>query len=179
MILTLNQLEEISPYTNYKRLELILPNLNSTLIKYQIWTSLRISHFLTQLIIESNYFRYIQDFSSGMDLEGSIELGNTRVGDGRRFVGRGYIKIRGRKEYKEYKKSSDIDILAYPHFVTTPKTAIDVSGWVWDKKKLNILADQDDLSGITKLITGAYINMKEREELFKRVEKVIKLNRVN
>ena len=176
MILTLNQLETACPYTYYKRLELILPNLNETLERYKIDTPLRVSHFLAQVFVESNYLRIIQEPGIGLDYEGSIELGNTQPGDGRRYIGRGYLQLRGRKQYKEYKKTSKVDVLMYPHYVTTPKVAMDVAGWIWGTKSLNILADQNDLEGITKILTGAYIMLREREDALNKVKKAIGLN---
>ena len=175
MLLTVNQLEEISPYTHFKRLELILPNLNYTLEKYNIKSNLRISHFLTQLIIESSHFRYIQEPGTGKLYENSTELGNIKLGDGRRFIGRGYIKILGRTEYEEYKKFSNVDVVGYPHFVTTPKVAMDISGWLWNKKLLNTLADQDDLKGITKVITGDIIHFRERIDALLRTKRALGL----
>jgi len=169
MLLTLNQLEKACPYTHYKRLELLLPSINECLQKYEINTDLRISHFLGQVFVESNYLRIVQELGTGFQYEGSIELGNSRVGDGRRYIGRGYMQIRGRKNYKEYSKDSKIDVLMYPHYLTVPKVAIDVAGWIWSKNKLNLLADQNDLEGITKLLTGGYIQLRERENAFIKV----------
>src|SRR5687767_7035415 len=145
MLLTVNQLEEASPYTGIKRIELILPNLNYTLGKYQINTNLRIAHFLSQIVVESNYFRYIQELESGERYEGSESLGNLQKGDGRRFVGRGYLKIVGRKAYEEYKKTSGVDVISYPHYVTTPRVAMDIAGWIWSSKLLNTLADKNSI----------------------------------
>lgn len=175
MLLTLNQLEEASPYTGPKRLELILPNLNYTLEKYKINTNLRIAHFLSQLLVESNYFRYIQELGTGIAYEGEVALGNNQRGDGRRFIGRGYFKITGRGAYEAYKKHSGTDVVAYPHYVTTPRVAMDISGWLWDKKLLNIPADQDDLEAVTKLLTGDYLIIRERQEALKKVKKAIGL----
>lgn len=175
MILTLNQLEEAAPYTGPRRLELILPNLNHTLQKYEITSNLRISHFLAQVLVESNYFRYIQDLESGMRYEGNLSLGNTEPGDGRRFIGRGYLKILGRKAYTEYAKASKIDIVSAPHFVTTPRVAMDISGWIWSKKSLNLLADQDSLEDVTKVLLGDYILLREREEALFKVKKALGL----
>lgn len=171
MILTLNQLENIAPYVHYKRLELILPNLNTTLKKYNINTDLRIAHFLAQVITESNHFRYIQEMGTGEDYEGSLELGNVERGDGRRYIGRGYIKLIGRRYYTQYKNESNIDVVLYPHYVTTPKVAADVSGWVWNHRRLNLLADMDDLPGITKVLTGSYTHLREREDVLFRAKK--------
>lgn len=176
MLLTLNQLEEASPYTGPKRIELILPNLNNTLEKYKINTNFRIAHFLTQVVIESNYFRYIQELDSGVKYEGNDSLGNTQKGDGRRFVGRGYIKLLGRKSYEEYKKHSGIDVIAYPHIVTTPRISMDIAGWIWTKKSLNMVADQNSLEDVTKLLTGEYLILRERQEALKKVKKAIGLS---
>lgn len=175
MLLTLNQLEEASPYTGPKRLELILPNLLYTLNKYDINSNLKVAHFLTQLIVQSNYFRYIQELGSGIEYDGELSLGNTEKGDGRKFIGRGYFKIIGRDQYLEYKKHSGIDVISYPHYVTTPKVAMDISGWLWSKKLLNIPAEQDNLESITKLLTGDYLIIRERQEVLKKVKKALGL----
>lgn len=175
MLLTVNQLEEASPYTGPKRTELILPNLNRTLEKYGINTNKRISHFLTQVLIESNYFRYIQELENGSRYEGIEELGNTEKGDGRKFVGRGYIKLIGREAYKNYKEFSGIDVVSYPHIITTPKIAMDIAGWIWTKKLLNIPADRDSLEEVTKLLVGDYLILRERQEALSRIKKAIGL----
>lgn len=176
MILTLNQLEAAAPYIHFRRLELLLPNLNKTCEKYAIGTPYRIAHFLTQLLVESNYFRIIQEPGSGKEYEGVLDLGNTEAGDGRKFIGRGYIKILGRSAYTEYKSYSKIDVVSYPHFVTTPKVAMDIAGWIWDKKNLNEAADMDALLLITKVLKGDYLIIREREEILKRVKRAIQVD---
>lgn len=176
MLLTLNQLEEAAPYTGPKRTELILPNLNYTLAKYEINTNLRIAHFLSQVLVESNYFRYIQELESGIRYEGNESLGNIQKGDGRRFIGRGYIKLLGRKSYEEYKNHSGIDVVSYPHYVTTPRVAMDIAGWIWSKKNINLMADQDSIEGVTKLLTGDYLILRERQEALKKVKRAIGLS---
>lgn len=169
MLLTLNQLERASPYTGIKRLELILPNLNQTLEKFDITNNLRIAHFLTQVIIESNYFRYIQELENGLRYEGNESLGNTQKGDGRKYVGRGYLKLTGRAQYEAYAKNSNIDVITYPHFVTTPRVAMDIAGWIWKNKMLNVPADRNSIEEITKILTGGYLIIREREEVLKKV----------
>lgn len=171
MILTVNQLEEAAPYVDYRRLELILPNFNATCKKYDINNPFRVAHFLTQILIESNYFRIIQEPGSGREYEGIAGLGNTEHGDGWRFMGRGYLKLIGRKDYQAYKNFSQIDVINYPHYVTTPKVAMDIAGWLWSKLNLNEAADHDQLMAITLSLKGGYIQIREREEILKRVKK--------
>ena len=143
--------------------------------KYEVSSNLRMVHFVTQLIIESNYFRYIQELGSGKQYDYKESLGNKHYGDGRRFIGRGYFKLVGRTEYEEYKKASGVDVVLYPHYANTPKVAMDIAGFLWKQKNLNMLADQDDLHGVTKLLTGGYIIMREREEVLNRTKQVIGL----
>lgn len=171
MILTVNQLEEIIPHLGYRRIELLLPTFNVTCKKYDISNPYRVAHFLTQVLVESNFFRLIQEPGSGAEYEGI--LGNTERGDGRKYIGRGYIKILGKRAYQEYQKVSNLDVVNYPHYATTPRVAMDIAGWVWSRLNLNEAADHDAIMAITQSLKGAYIHLREREEVLKRVKKVI------
>jgi putative chitinase len=173
MLLTVNQLEEAAPYVHFKRIELILPSLNATCIKYGIITPSRIAHFLTQLLVETNYFRIIQEPGSGAEYEGVVALGNIEKGDGRRYIGRGYFKLVGRKAYQEYKEFSGLDIVAYPHYVTTPRVSLDIAGWLWTRSALNEAADMDNINHITTTIVGVPAHLREREDILKRVRKAL------
>lgn len=173
MILTLNQLEDIAPYIDYRRLELILPNFNATCKKYDINNAQRIAHFLTQILVESNFFKIMQEPGNGIEYENIEGLGNTEKGDGRKFIGRGYLKLIGKKQYQEYKTYSKIDVVNYPHYVTTPKVAMDIAGWLWNRLLLNEAADHDQIMAITLSLKGGYIQIREREEIYKKIKKVI------
>ena len=61
----------------------------------------------------------------------------------------------------------------YPHFVTVPKTAMDVAGWIWQQKNLNQGADLDDLEGITIGLKGLRVQLRERQEVLKKVKRAI------
>ena len=173
MILTINQLEEMAPYTSPKRLELILPNLNYVLKKYSMINNLRIAHFITQLLVESNFFRYVEDIESGERYESLKTFGNTQKGDGRRYKGRGYFKLVGRAGYKQYAKASGVDVVLNPHLVLTPRVAMDVAGWIWDTKRVNFPADEDSLEEVTKSVTGDYLILRDREKILKKVKKIL------
>ena len=176
MILTVNQLEEAAPYVDYRRIELLLPSLNATLKKYELVNPYRIAHFITQLLVETNYFRLIQEVGTGKEYEGDINLGNVQQGDGRKYIGRGYLKLVGRKAYEEYKKASGVDVITYPHYVTTPRVAMDIAGWIWANKKLNEGADLDDLEGVTIALKGVAVQIRERQEVLKRVKKALQIS---
>ena len=55
--------------------------------------------------------------------EGRADLGNTVAGDGKRFMGRGYVMITGRANYSDWSKRLGIDLLANPDKVTEPAIA--------------------------------------------------------
>lgn len=173
MILTINQLEEIAKCTSPKRLELILPNLNYVLKKYSIINNCRIAHFVTQLLVESNFFRYVEDIESGERYEGLEIFGNNQKGDGRRYKGRGYFKLIGRTSYEAYSRYSGIDVVYNPHLILTPKIAMDVAGWIWDTRRINFPADEDSLAEVTKSVTGDYLVLREREDVLKHVKKIL------
>lgn len=55
--------------------------------------------------------------------EGRADLGNTIPGDGKKFMGRGYVQLTGRRNYADWAKRLGIDIVASPDLVMTPDIA--------------------------------------------------------
>lgn len=50
---------------------------------------------------------------------GKSELGNTQVGDGYKYRGRGYMQLTGRDNYTTYGKSTGIDLVNHPELAAT------------------------------------------------------------
>lgn len=94
---------------------------------------------------------------------GKANLGNTQVGDGWRFRGRGLIQLTGRINYQAYKDYSGVDVIANPDLASRPDIAIDIAGWFWSVRfKLNPIADTNNITSITKKINGGLTNFSER-----------------
>ncbi len=145
--------------------------LKVALPKYKIINPLRVAHFLAQVGHESLSFKYTQELASGADYEGRKDLGNTQKGDGVRFKGRGLIQLTGRDNYAEYGKSIGKDLLVLGNeqiISSTPKYALDVSLWFWDKRKLNTFADGDNIKAITRRINGGYNGLADRLDYLER-----------
>ena len=94
---------------------------------------------------------------------GRINLGNTQVGDGWRFRGRGLIQLTGRANYQAYKDYSGHDVIVNHDLASRPDIAIDIAGWFWSVRfKLNPIADKNNINSITEKINGGLTNLEER-----------------
>src|SRR5690349_12430119 len=67
-------------------------------------TSARVAEFLAQACLETDYFKTLQEYASGVAYEGRKDLGNTYTGDGKKFKGRGIFQCTGRANYTIYGK---------------------------------------------------------------------------
>ena len=97
---------------NVKRPATINEVLPKVLNKYGINTPIRIAHFFGQMAAETGRFDslvelgsanyFAEHYDPGTDQ--GRKLGNTQVGDGARFKGRGSIHLTGRSNYDHYSK---------------------------------------------------------------------------
>ncbi|WP_395043167.1 glycoside hydrolase family 19 protein [Flavobacterium sp.] len=134
--------------------------------KYAINTPLRVAHFLGQLAHESaNFTASVEDITfekAQKKYQNHKYLGNKLPGDGYKFRGRGLMQLTGRANYEDYKKYSGIDVIANPDLVSQIPISLDVAGWFWTVKKLNPLADKNDVLLITKKINGGTNGLDDR-----------------
>jgi putative chitinase len=125
-------------------------------------TELRLAHVLAQLGHESDGFLAMEEYASGAAYEGRLDLGNVRVGDGRRYKGRGPIQVTGRDNYRRYGRMLGIDLERRPELASAPSIGLMVSCAYWTEKGLNALADRDDVEGITRRINGGLNGYADR-----------------
>lgn len=169
-----------------------LPFLNKTCERFNIDTPLRLAHFLAQILHESGGLRWPEEIwpEPALDTHGVAQkgsrwqlryerhpgLGNTEVGDGYRFRGRGLIQLTGRANYRAFGKSLGLDLEAKPDRVALePNLAVLAAGWFWDQRGLNAVADLDDLKTITRRINGGYNGLADRERYLARAKQALGL----
>ena len=58
--------------------------------------------------------------------EGSARLGNTLAGDGKGYLGRGFVQITGRKHYQEWSDLLGYDLVGDPSLATDPQIAAQI-----------------------------------------------------
>lgn len=95
---------------------------------------------------------------------GKKNLGNTQLGDGWRFRGRGLKQLTGRDNYTRFSKwwFGDDRVVQDPEMVAQPHGAVASAVWFWADKELNQIADRGDIAAVTKVVNGGSILLAER-----------------
>jgi putative chitinase len=171
-MITKAHLKEICPSADDKIISDIETHLNQYMADYGVNTYLRVCHFIAQCAHESAHFTTLEEFASGAAYEGRKNLGNTQTGDGKRYKGRGMIQLTGRANYREMGTRLNVDLENNPKLAMTPKISVLTALEYWHTRKLNALADADNLSLITKKINGGYNGIEDRKKYLLKAKKV-------
>lgn len=171
--LSKDKLRAIMPAASSAAIDKYYEPLMGAMAAHGIDTPMRQAHFLAQVAHESGSFRYSEELASGDAYEGREDLGNCEGGDGPRFKGRGLIQLTGRANYRSYGESIGVDLCAEENRRSVgddPARAADVSGWFWESRKLNDVADRDDVREVTRRINGGYNGLAERQAFLRRAK---------
>jgi len=162
--------------------------------KYGVNTPLRIAHFMAQiehesglkpisenlnykperlLVIfpkyftrsQSNYYGGNPQLIANRVYANRMGNGDELSGEGWKYRGRGFIQITGKENYFRLANDTDLDCLKNPDLLLEEANAMISALWFWNLKKLNALADKDDIIGITKRINGGLNGLEHRKEL--------------
>lgn len=136
-------------------------------------TPLRFAHFMAQCGHESGGFVYMEEIASGVAYEGRKDLGNTVVGDGKRYKGRGPIQLTGRANYRRIGLRLGLNLEGNPTLVSDPSIGMWCAIEYWDENNLNKYADSDDTKGLTRRINGGQNGLKDREERLARMKTLL------
>ncbi len=101
--------------------------------------------FLSQVSHESGNFRYAKEIwgptPTQRGYENRSDLGNTQPGDGKKYLGRGYIQITGRSNYARYGKKIGVDLEKYPELAEQPDNAAKLAIEYWKTDVRPIVGD--------------------------------------
>jgi predicted chitinase len=176
-MLTTEQLHAIMPGLPAARGAQFFPFLSAAIAEFGIDAPARTAAFLAQLAHESGQFKFMQELWGPTPAQQRYEptttlsttLGNTEVGDGRRFKGRGPIQITGRANYRRFGDLLGLNLVDNPDSAALPEVAFRVAGLFWSKKGLNELADRvtpEAFREITRRINGGFNGLAERERFY-------------
>lgn len=176
MKLTDEQLKVIYPNSTQANRDKYLPFLNKYMGEFGITNKDRVAAFLAQIGHESAELRYVEEIASGAAYEGRTDLGNTSVGDGKRFKGRGLIQITGRSNYAQISKDLGVDFVANPQLLQEPEYAVLCAFWYWKVRNLNRFSTdkESDFKELTRRINGGYNGYADRVRLWENAKKVLK-----
>ncbi|WP_258239498.1 glycoside hydrolase family 19 protein, partial [Arcobacter sp. LA11] len=176
-----------------------------------------IAHFLAQAFHEADHFHTTEEYASGWDYDIKtypvsvcttygiksrkckrhkqiITEGNTSIGDGPKYKGKGLLQLTWKGTYQKYSKFKGIDFVKEPTLIASNlEYAIDASCWFWTKFKgenyFNKLIDRKELEykhlseevkndlivkSVTKKVNGGTRGLVGRQELFKKIIKKVK-----
>jgi putative chitinase len=140
---------------------------------YDINTKLRIAHFMGQITHECAGFRTTEEFASGASYEGRTDLGNIHAGDGKRYKGRGLIQLTGRYNYKKIGEILELPQEEHPEIAAEPVTSLKIACEYWKHRKINEIADGDDLIKVTTLVNGGQNGLEDRRKYLQKSKTAI------
>lgn len=185
--------------------ELYLPHLNKLLPEYAVNTPLRIAHFLAQVGHESaqlntvsenlnySYAGLLKVFGKYFNLRTAalyarkpekianrvyanrMNNGDEKSGDGWKFRGRGLIQCTGRSNYERLAKFIDKPVEETVAYLETPEGAVLSAVWYWHERRINTIADRDDLEAVTRAVNGGLNGLKDRRIYLQRAKAALKI----
>lgn len=103
------------------------------------------------------------------------KLGNVQPGDGWRFRGRGLKMITGRANYTAFAKAFGMTAEQAVDYLETKEGALASALWFWDTRKLNEVADTQDVTRLTKIINGGDIGLADRKRRYAEAVRALTL----
>lgn len=149
-----------------------LEHIEAAMAAYEITTPKRKAAFLAQIGHESGGLHWINEIwgpsAAQRRYEVRQDLGNNQPGDGHRYMGRGWLQITGRDNYRRATQrlrdrfADCPDFEAEPELIATARWAALTAAEYWYNAGCNPLADREDFEKITKVINGGLNGYADR-----------------
>lgn len=105
--------------------------------------------------------------------------GNEGSGEGFKYIGRGFLQITGKDNYKNLSEDTGIDFINQPDLLLEEANSMIAALWFWTKIDGNALADEDNLTKITKRINGGVNGFQHRKQLLIKYKELFNDERTN
>ena len=76
--------------------------------------------------------------------------------------------------YYQFTLETGVEAVRQPELLDEPFYAVMVGCWYWNRRKINDLADKDDVLAVSKAINGGTNGLTERKTLLKLCKRTFK-----
>lgn len=163
-LITESVIRNLCPHGNAEIIKGVVDNFNELAPQFGIVTEKRICHFFAQAAVETDWFRTLEEYASGRDYERRADLGNTEVGDGKKYKGRGIFQTTGRANYTHAAQAMNLDLVNKPELLLEPRNAVVSALIYWKSRNMNAIADSDDIAAATRAVNGGYNGFENRKQ---------------
>lgn len=141
-----------------------------------------LSQFLAQCAHESLNFGVLrelgdQNYFKRYDIKYAPErakrLGNLRPGDGFKYIGRGFIQLTGRENYRRAGRALGLPLEEQPELVEKPDIAAKVAIWFWQHRVQPKVDDYSDTRSATKPINSGLKALDDRHEKYEAIAHIL------
>ena len=164
-----------------------LAPLQLTCDTFEINTPERVAAFLAQIGHESMGLSTTTERWGPTDAqrryEGRKDLGNVQPGDGSKFRGHGLIQTTGRANHVSVRDRLRArigphvpDFELHPQQLAQEPWAALSAGDYWQERKINALADTNDIRGVTRKVNGGLNGYSDRLQRWLAVCRVLGVN---
>lgn len=177
-----SDLHAVMPGARASRIAELLDPINVVLEQYEINTLARRAAFLATVAHETAQLTYLSEIwgptssQRRYDPPSSLaaRLGNTKVGDGKRFRGRGLLMLTGRDNYQRAGDALGYSLVDDPDVVEhDPRWAAATAGWFWRVNGMNKVADSEDIRAVTLVVNGGTNGLADRTWYYERAYEVL------
>jgi putative chitinase len=165
-VITPSLLQQLVPSLPADRAATIAAGLQAAAGPGGITTPDRVAAFVAQLAHESQGFLYSTELwgptAAQLGYEGRRDLGNTQPGDGYRYLGRSWLMMTGRYNYRMFGHEIGVDLENHPERAADPDVAGLLAVAFWNDRHLNDAADQGNFKYITYRVNGGYTGYEDR-----------------
>ncbi len=127
---------------------------------------------MAQVDHESGGFTYTKELGKDSyfdkydaDTKKGRELGNTEMGDGAKYKGRGFMQLTGKDNYARAGKDLGLDLVNHPELAESPENSAKTAMWFWRKNKLGAAAQSGDIKAVTRKINPGMKGFDQRDNL--------------
>jgi putative chitinase len=124
----------------------------------------QLAYVLATALHETGRFRYMREIwgptAAQKRYEGRDDLGNTLKGDGKKFMGRGFVQITGRRNYADWARRLGLDLVKEPSLAEQPEIAARILvdgmrlGTFTGKKLSDYIGTPPDFIGARRIVNG-------------------------